>query len=106
MPPVATAAISKKAGPRRPWPAGTGARASGRASATKPTNAAVASPSTIPMARWIGCINSTNAPKGSAEMPEAFVSSTTPNAPSCSPTTAATSAAIHAREPPPRARGR
>ena len=53
------------------------------------TMAAVASPSTTPMARWMGSISSTNWAKGSAEMPEAVVSSTTEKAPSWSPMTAA-----------------
>ena len=39
------------------------------------------------MARWMGCISATKAPKGSSVMPERLVSSTTEKAPSCSVTT-------------------
>ena len=38
------------------------------------------------MARWMGCISATKAPKGSSVMPERLVSSTTEKAPSCSVT--------------------
>ena len=49
---------------------------------------AVTRPSTIPIARWIGCISITNVPKGNSVFPENNVSSTTENAPNCKPITA------------------
>ena len=49
---------------------------------------AVTSPSTIPIARWIGCMSITNVLKGNSVFPENKVSSTTEKAPNCRPTTA------------------
>ena len=58
-------------------------RSSGRESWTNTSTAAVMSPSTSPIARWIGCISAQKAPNGSSVIPDRLVSSTTENAPSC-----------------------
>ncbi|MPN62533.1 hypothetical protein SDC9_210282 [bioreactor metagenome] len=54
---------------------------SGRAFQTNETTAAVTRPSTIPIARWIGCIKIAKLAKGNSVFPENNVSTTTLKAP-------------------------
>ena len=70
---------------------------SGRVFQTNESTAPVTRPSTMPIARCIGCISSTNDEKGSAVMPEASVSRTTEKAPSCRATTTETTEASVSR---------
>ena len=61
-------------------------KTSGRADFKNTRTAPVSAPSTRPIAKCIGCINSAKVLKGSCVTPEHNVSSTTPKAPSCSAT--------------------
>ena len=66
---------------------------SGLALRTKVITEAVTTPSTMPMARCIGSMSAVNGARGSAEIPDATVSTTTAKAPIWSPMMAAVIAA-------------